>query len=100
VPFSTGGAFTVTKVVHVEDPPGPVTVAVYVVLVVGKVRDVSFIENAPPNGAMVIAVATPLVDHLRVVALPAIIVDGLAEMLQVGAAGGGGRGGAFTVTVV
>jgi hypothetical protein len=89
-----GTGVTVTEMAHVTVPPGPLTVAVYVVLVVGET-----LLEPPETGVaapmllsidMLVAFA---VVHDSVEKPPEVMVVGIALSAQVGAVGGGRGGG-------
>lgn len=93
-----GGA-TVTGAEHVELPPGPETVIVYV-LPVEVVTDLEpeAIGVTAPTPLSIAALVAPIVTHARVEAPPPYGSDaGFAVSVQVGTGGGGGN--AVTVTV-
>ncbi len=76
--------FTVTVVVVVLSPPGPETVIVYVVVTAGDTVFVPFTVAAEKFESVTLVAF--VVDHCNVVFAPAVMVDGVAVNVAVGAA--------------
>ena len=89
------GAFTVTVAHSVREPPAPVAVSMYRVVLEGQTSFDPFASTLPTPSSSE-ALLTLAVDQLSVEHLPLSMVDGEAEkemILGAGVAGGGGGAG-------
>ena len=81
--LTLGGWITVTVTPAVAEPPGPVTVMVYVVVSVGEIETDPFTGTVPTPWSM--AAESALVEfHSSVADSPSEMVTGSAERLKVG----------------
>jgi hypothetical protein len=66
-------------------PPGPVQVRVYVVVLVGWTCWEPLVARTPAHPPLAVQLVAWLLDHVRVLASPVVIMDGLAESVTAGA---------------